>query len=712
MVARPGSPRRSPVTPTRSTSRSATAPTTRRRSALTATRARTPSPTSPASRATTTRRTSRPGGTPSSAGSSSSRRPASPATRPARRRPSRPTSTSRYLPITDAAHGSLACSRLPPGSHHLEALHLRHLPRPQLERRGDESCERRRLHVRLDLLLQLPQGAERLGTFVDTAVCRRRSHDAPVGPGTGRVVAPVRRRRGAWWAWRTTSPAAARIGGRARSWPRRFGRSWTSRRPFTRSSIRTSASAAAPACGLPRGRHPGARRRKATLVNASKCIGHGRCASECPVQAIRLVFGTAERGVDLPEVDERFETARPGVHVVGELGGHGPHPKRPRARAAGRRARAAARWPAAPGRDGGSSTSPSWAPARPGSPPRSARARRIVVRAPRARHGRRHRRPLPAAQDRDDRARGPALLRQLRPAAHVERRSDRGASANSWQRARIQVHEQHEGHAASTATADDFTVDHHARRLAGAPRRAGDRPPRHPRGAWACRARSCAERRLPPHRSRAVRRAPRAGGGRRRLGAGGGHPAGRRIARRGRRSPTAAREFGRCRPANQTEAGRRCGPRPRARADVDGGRWRWSPRRAAQDRRRTRTLPNDFVIACLGGELPDGVPEVGRGGHPAPPRRQGDAQPGAGRARASTAARAAGGRCRWRHWRSRSWCCSARRGRLDYYLLPRALRYRDPRHALLKPSGAWGHGVGILATLFMLSNFAYSVASG
>ena len=39
--------------------------------------------------------------------------------------------------------------------------------------------------------------------------------------------------------------------------------------------------------------------------------------------AIRLVFGTAERGVDLPEVDEFFESSRAGVHVVGELGGMG-----------------------------------------------------------------------------------------------------------------------------------------------------------------------------------------------------------------------------------------------------------------------------------------------------------------------------------------------------------------------------------------------------
>jgi thioredoxin reductase/Pyruvate/2-oxoacid:ferredoxin oxidoreductase delta subunit len=61
----------------------------------------------------------------------------------------------------------------------------------------------------------------------------------------------------------------------------------------------------------------------ARLIHADHCIGHGRCAAECPVGAIRLVFGTAERGVDLPEVDEFFESSRPGVHIVGELGGMG-----------------------------------------------------------------------------------------------------------------------------------------------------------------------------------------------------------------------------------------------------------------------------------------------------------------------------------------------------------------------------------------------------
>lgn len=59
------------------------------------------------------------------------------------------------------------------------------------------------------------------------------------------------------------------------------------------------------------------------LVHGSACIGHGRCAAECPVDAIRLVFGTAERGVDIPYVTPDFETSRAGIYVAGELGGMG-----------------------------------------------------------------------------------------------------------------------------------------------------------------------------------------------------------------------------------------------------------------------------------------------------------------------------------------------------------------------------------------------------
>lgn len=62
---------------------------------------------------------------------------------------------------------------------------------------------------------------------------------------------------------------------------------------------------------------------KAVLINPSHCIGHGACAIACPAQAIKLVFGTAKRGVDIPQVNPEFETNIPGVFIAGELGGMG-----------------------------------------------------------------------------------------------------------------------------------------------------------------------------------------------------------------------------------------------------------------------------------------------------------------------------------------------------------------------------------------------------
>jgi len=52
-------------------------------------------------------------------------------------------------------------------------------------------------------------------------------------------------------------------------------------------------------------------------------VGHGACERACPVGAISLVFGTAKRGVELPRIDPNFQTTRPGVYVIGELGGMG-----------------------------------------------------------------------------------------------------------------------------------------------------------------------------------------------------------------------------------------------------------------------------------------------------------------------------------------------------------------------------------------------------
>src|ERR1043165_8489816 len=62
---------------------------------------------------------------------------------------------------------------------------------------------------------------------------------------------------------------------------------------------------------------------RATLPNPLACLGHSACLPACPVNAIKLVFGTAERGVELPMVDEHFQTQQPGVYVIGELGGMG-----------------------------------------------------------------------------------------------------------------------------------------------------------------------------------------------------------------------------------------------------------------------------------------------------------------------------------------------------------------------------------------------------
>jgi len=62
---------------------------------------------------------------------------------------------------------------------------------------------------------------------------------------------------------------------------------------------------------------------QARLLNPLACIGHSACLDACPVDAIKLVFGTAERGVELPKLDASFQTTRPGVYVIGELGGMG-----------------------------------------------------------------------------------------------------------------------------------------------------------------------------------------------------------------------------------------------------------------------------------------------------------------------------------------------------------------------------------------------------
>jgi dihydropyrimidine dehydrogenase (NAD+) subunit PreT len=120
-------------------------------------------------------------------------------------------------------------------------------------------------------------------------------------------------------------------------------------------------------------------------------------------------------------------------------------------------------------------------------------------------------------------------------------------------------------------------------------------------------------------------------------------------------------------------------------------------------------IPNDFVIACLGGELPNEfLKSVGISMR----KHVGDkamANPSLGRQDRDAVARRQGRRARIAFTvvgllviaglAAVGW---------KYYGLPRGLRYKAPGHAFLKPSGIWGHGIGVLATLFMLLNFVYS----
>jgi thioredoxin reductase (NADPH) len=59
------------------------------------------------------------------------------------------------------------------------------------------------------------------------------------------------------------------------------------------------------------------------LIKPSACVGHGECLRACPVDAITLVIGSERRGVDLPMLQADFQTNVPRLYIAGELGGMG-----------------------------------------------------------------------------------------------------------------------------------------------------------------------------------------------------------------------------------------------------------------------------------------------------------------------------------------------------------------------------------------------------
>ncbi|MFL5305850.1 MAG: NAD(P)-binding domain-containing protein [Polyangia bacterium] len=451
----------------------------------------------------------------------------------------------------------------------------------------------------------------------------------------------------------------------------------------------------------PEGRILGLVDGKAALVNASKCIGHGRCASECPVHAIRLVFGTAERGLDLPELDERFETARPGVHIVGELAGMGLIRN---ALVQGLQVAAHVRQSLAGGQRAEGAVDVAIVGAGPAGLAAAAGARAAglsfalieqdtvggaVAHYPRQK--------LVMTEPVDLPYFGRFGRRLMSKEELI------AAFGQLLERARIQVYERTKV-TGIEGRADDFTVATtrgvlRARRVVLAIGRRGT--PRR-MGVAGEDAENVAYRLIDPRQYE----------GRRVLVVGGGDSAleaAIQLAGESRAEVSIAYrgpEFGRCRPANQKKLADLVA-RGRVRALMSTEVAAVEPDRVLlKTGDQTAPLQNDFVLACLGGELPtEFLKSVGV----AIRRHHGDkAMPNP----------ALGGRS---GSRAPSWrvplamvaaglviCAVLAAVGSDYYLLPRALRYRDPRHALLKPSGAWGHGVGILATLFMLSNFAYS----
>ncbi len=436
----------------------------------------------------------------------------------------------------------------------------------------------------------------------------------------------------------------------------------------------------------------------ATLLNASKCIGHGKCAAECPVDAIKLVFGSSERGVELPEVDEFFETSREGVHIVGELAGMGLIKN-----ALIQGLQVAARLKATIDRSAGAKN-----------------VDVVIVGAG----------PAGIATAVGCRAAGLSysLLEQDTVGGTVAhyprqklvmtetvdlpyygkfgrsliRKEDLvGSFQDVMSKAGVKVHEKTKL-TGIDGTRDNFLVTTDrgvlsAKRVVLAIGRRGT-----PRkiGAPGEELEKVAYRLIDP-RQYAGKRVLVVGGGDSALEAAIqlADESDARVAISYRRP-----EFARCRPLNKQkiDAHIKSG---RVQAHMSTDVVAIETATVSLKNGTTEKVANDFIIACLGGELPNEfLKSIGVSIR----KHHGD-KPMANPALTQKARVNRGGRVATAVFFLVGFLVVAGLTYvgIKYYLLPRNLRYKSPEHRFLKPSGPWGHGVGILATLFMLLNFIY-----
>jgi thioredoxin reductase/ferredoxin len=93
----------------------------------------------------------------------------------------------------------------------------------------------------------------------------------------------------------------------------------TAQYPFVDASRCIGCGACVDAC--PEGDPLGVVAGTAVVINGLRCVGHGHCETACPVGAIQVGLGDLKGRVDIPQLDEDYESSTAGLYIAGELGG-------------------------------------------------------------------------------------------------------------------------------------------------------------------------------------------------------------------------------------------------------------------------------------------------------------------------------------------------------------------------------------------------------